>query len=340
MISQPINDITKIKRIVIVGWEMYPWYPSRLLKDALLDLGYHVIMKPVEYWGRFCKVTPDNLNYRTPIEYEPNENEDLVIVCQTDMTFKIISKAPVVYYHTDYTWYPSCVNAKYIITTFPEMEGKYRRYYPTLLKPVELFLWFKHFYLPSEYKDVEKKDGTLNFSIKKDNLIKYQGNITVSDRDMYEQRTIYNERAKWIGDLEYDRLIEYIPPRYMNDKQYTQLLPKWRYGIVVDGSGSYFSPRPIEYCAAGVVPIIYVGTDQKAFDYYNKAGFYHKDNCWFFTDRNDILEFIKQPQSVKDRIAQSGHDFVKKNYGHKKVFEDLFRNILAWEETLHGIGIA
>ena len=119
------------------------------------------------------------------------------------------------------------------------------------------------------------------------------GSLISGDLTSYYQRTIYYDRIKVCADLEHAGFLSIPPKNYGSDNNYNNTMKKWEFGLSVDGRGSYFSPRPIEYCKEGVFPIIYVGSDIRAMNYYEDIGFEHCVNCYFYDgDVKSLFAFM------------------------------------------------
>lgn len=285
-------------------------------------MGHIVIPIDTSFLVSTC-AEPNNYNYNEPIDVKLEPDIDMVFICQSDFTFRVLTDKPIVYYHSEFTWYPSCVNATYIISTFPEMKARFRRFYPTFLKSVREFIWIQHFVVPSDYKNVRenKKDG-----------IFWMGTTCTDGHDEYVQRTIYDTRCRIVGELQSKGLIESF--MYDYSKNYNQIMSKYKGGLVIDGTGAFFSPRSIEYLGAGVIPIIYIGTDRYARKYYEMAGFKHNVNCWFFNDWKEVEEFNTLDKENTDRLRSQGRVLLNEQYKYDKKLGNLFKIINLYNEMI------
>lgn len=255
-------------------------------------------IEEIEY--DFFEVNPENYSndekvFKTPHELrianikDMKNTYDFILVFQTEICFKISckwkKKVPIVYWDTEFTWYPSCINADYIFFTHPEREEMFVRYYPQFLKSLKCSLLLPCI-LP------KAKDDVLTRKRKKG--IYYMGTLTTQDKRTYYQRTIYNNRLNICSDLACAGILDILISDYEN---YDEIMKYWEFGLNIDGEGSYFSPRPIEFIREGVIPIIYVGLDLRARQYYEDLGFRDKVNCYFYNGNKNTLydkkEFYK-----------------------------------------------
>lgn len=303
--------MTKMK-IILIGYTEYWWNQCRILKKSLELLGHEVIHKDTHFINHFYS-NAENLNYHTPIKLRFEEDHDLVIVCQTEDCYEIETDKFIIYYHSEFTWSPSCVNFDLLVSTFPECFARFYRRYPQYLKNCNgNFLWIKHLFIPEEFPDpkLEKKHG-----------IFWMGATCTDNHEEYEQRTIYNNRAEIVGKSQNLGIIDSYMHNYSKD--YIKAMSKYTGGLIVDGTGSYFSPRSIEYGAAGVIPIIFIGNDHYAREYYESAGFYHNVNCWMFRTIEELAEFNTLSKENTDRLSSTVSVLVNEKYRYDIVLNKL-----------------
>ncbi|MHA1747708.1 MAG: hypothetical protein ACTSYF_03595 [Promethearchaeota archaeon] len=261
------------------------------------------------------------LVFKDPLLLEINHPVDLIFIFQTDFTFRIksINNAPVIYYHTEYTWYPSCINPDFILAVHPEMERIFERFYPPFLKSVKDFFWFKSFIIPEDFKT--------DFNRKRKWGLHWIGMTCTEDHYTPIQRKIYDPRAKIVGNLQEIGLLESWKPQYTSRNKFIKTIAQWEMGLVVDGTNTYFSPRAIELSAAGTIPVIYVGKDHRIRRYYEDAGFINEYNCFMFHNIPDLqlllYTFDYEDKSFPLRKKEL-QEWAFDKFGYEKKFNDLF----------------
>lgn len=314
--------------IYIIGYGNFLHVPSIILRDAFISEGHNVIYKDVESFVIEMKngnsYKEEYEMFREPIRYSIVEEVDLVIVCQTHWMFEIISKAPIIYYHTEFFWYPSCVNADLIMFSMPEMLEKFMRYFPNFLKTVKDHHIFGYLFNPSNLPQ------QCDFKNRKKGIY-WMGATAVDVDDTHEMRTAYAERARVVGELQAKSLITVFRESYK--KNYLQRIHSWEAGLVVNAPGAYFSPRVVEFAAMGIIPILYVGDDIKRKEYYDAFKLSNLDNCYLFSNSEELRKFSTYRKWYKKQISESAIDWAYKYFSAKVKIKEIIDWVMSTVNT-------
>ena len=297
-------------KLLLIGYDL-AYQPIKTFQEGFLELGYQVDFIRLDknklrgntdtFTSRY--VTRNELVYKDPIEID-GTGYDYVLVGNTTVCFKILNCEKVVYYHSEKTWYPSCINPTYLFSPFPENDDFFARYYPHIIKDVEEFGLINYPVNRKKYRNLPKQSNMKEsdywdeFQLKKMRKegLYYMGNLHTQDTKTWWMRTIYDFKFRIAAQLKEMGLLNIIHENYQKGI-YQGTMQNWSLGLVVNGSGCYNSYRPYEYAVNGVIPVFVL----KKNDFYpekkylNQFGFYNIRNCFIIDEieLNDLNSWIE-----------------------------------------------
>lgn len=284
-------------KVVVIGYE-WAWHHSQnciaFFKYLEWDIEYIPPNQlPKSTTSEVCIVVEDNVDFVLVFQIEP-----LVYIHKSSEHTIIMQFCGEVY------WKPSCTNADYLITAFPEMMDRYRFQYPAYFDHLRGALESRMFINPEEfYYQMPKKAG-----------IYFQGAINAG-RGRYNFRAYrvgYKDRADFI--TENNSIIKYTAPKYDNKAKFYQInISQHEAELVIHGLDVYMSKRPLENAAAGAINLLYI-KDAYQIKYYEELGFFHMKNCYYIINRQDLFDFQQLPTEEKQMLRTNANKLIHERF--------------------------
>lgn len=300
-------------KFLIIGYDAQ-WHHSRHLAKYLSEAGYDIINMDDQFHDAKKGV----------VDFTIPEDIDFVVSFQFTTRINFIKTNPKTYiiqYNAETYWNCGCMNPDFLVLAFPEMVARYTHHNPEIFDNLIDYAEFSIFLDPSlYYYDMPKTKSGIHFKGVLNSETPY---IHAGQYRLY--REAYKERKEFI--LNNPHLITYHPVKnrilHYNDN-YPKLLGTFEACLVANAYMSYFSKRPLENCASGVINIIYT-RDKFETAVYRRYGFRHMYNCVFVRNSVDLSNFYAISEERKQIIKENAYNLFLHNYTVEKVWDKIFQ---------------